>query len=90
MSMMMPLMMFIMNAITVLIVWVGAHRIDAGSMQVGDMMAFMQYTMQIIMSFLMISMVSVILPRALVSAERINEVLDTDLVIKDIRKSRSI
>ena len=85
MSMMMPLMMFVMNGITLLIVWVGSHRVDSGLMQVGDMMAFMQYVMQIIMAFLMISMVSVILPRALVSAGRVSEVLNTDIVIKDIK-----
>ena len=84
MSMMMPLMMFIMNGVTLLIVWVGSHRVDSGVMQVGDMMAFMQYVMQIIMAFLMISMVSVILPRALVSAGRVSEVLNTDIAIKDI------
>ena len=89
MSMMMPLMMFVMNGITLLIVWVGAHRVDTGAMQVGDMMAFMQYVMQIIMSFLMISMVSVILPRALVSAGRVTEVLDTDLSIKEIEKNEA-
>ena len=84
MSMMMPLMMFVMNGITLLIVWVGSHRVDSGVMQVGDMMAFMQYVMQIIMAFLMISMVSVILPRALVSAGRVSEVLNTDIAIKNI------
>ena len=83
MTTMMPLMMFIMNAITLLIVWVGAHRIDEGIMQVGTMMAFMQYTMQIMMAFLMISMVSVILPRAMVSAQRVSEVLNVDVVVKD-------
>ncbi|WP_196000209.1 ABC transporter ATP-binding protein [Clostridium sp. 1001271B_151109_B4] len=83
MTTMMPLMMFIMNAITLLIVWVGAHRIDEGIMQVGTMMAFMQYTMQIIMAFLMISMVSVILPRAMVSAQRVSEVLNVDVAVKD-------
>lgn len=86
MTTMMPLMMFIMNAITLLIVWVGAHRIEDGIMQVGTMMAFMQYTMQIIMAFLMISMVSVILPRAMVSAQRVSEVLSVDVTIKDIEK----
>lgn len=86
MTVMMPLMMFIMNAITLLIVWVGAHRIDEGIMQVGTMMAFMQYTMQIIMAFLMISMVSVILPRAMVSAQRVSEVLNIDVAIKDSEK----
>ena len=83
MSCMMPAMMFVMNAITVLIVWNGAHSIDAGTMQVGDMMAFIQYTMQIVMSFLMISMVSVMLPRALVSLDRIDKVLNTDISVKD-------
>ena len=80
---MMPFMMLIMNSITLLIVWIGANRIDNGIIQVGTMMAFMQYTMQIIMAFLMISMVSVILPRAMVSAQRIYEVLDIDITIKD-------
>ena len=86
MTVMMPLMMFIMNAITLLIVWVGSHRIDEGIIQVGTMMAFMQYTMQIIMAFLMISMVSVILPRAMVSAQRVSEVLNVDVAIKDSEK----
>lgn len=83
MSMMMPLLMFIMSSITVLIVWVGAHNVDSGTMQVGDMMAFIQYTMQIVMAFLMISMISIMLPRAAVSARRINEVIETDSSIKD-------
>ena len=83
MSTMMPTMMLIMNMITILIVWVGAHSIDKGAMQVGDMMAFIQYSMQIIMAFLMLSMLSVILPRASVSAMRISEILSTDVVIKD-------
>lgn len=78
MSGMMPLMMLIMNGIAVLIMWVGAKGINAGSMQVGDMMAYIQYTMQVIMAFLMISMMSVMLPRASVSAARIQEVLDTE------------
>lgn len=80
---MMPSMMLIMNGIMLLIVWVGAQQIDAGTMQVGDMMAFIQYAMQIIMSFLMLSMVSIILPRASVSAQRIAEVLDKEVSIKD-------
>ena len=83
MTTMMPLMMLIMNSITLLIVWIGANRIDNGIIQVGTMMAFMQYTMQIIMAFLMISMVSVILPRAMVSAQRTYEVLDIEITIKD-------
>lgn len=90
MSMMMPMMMLIMNIITILIVWVGAHNVDAGSMQVGDMMAFIQYAMQIIMSFLMISMLSVILPRASVSATRISEVLNTDISIKDTKNTKKL
>lgn len=85
---MMPIMMLIMNGVTVLIVWNGSKAIDAGNMQVGDMMAFMQYAMQIIMSFLMISMISILLPRAAVSAARVNEVLDTDIVLKDIESPK--
>jgi ATP-binding cassette, subfamily B, multidrug efflux pump len=88
MTLMMPMMMLIMNLVTVLIVWEGAHQIDAGSMQVGDMMAFMQYTMQIIMSFLMISMVSMMLPRASVSAQRIAEVLNTEVIIDDPKEPK--
>jgi ATP-binding cassette subfamily B protein len=84
----MPVMMLIMNVVTITIVWVGAHQVDAGNVQVGDMIAFMQYTMQIIMSFLMVSMVFIMLPRAIVSAQRINEVLDTELVIKDPKEPR--
>ena len=83
MTAMMPTMMFIMNGVILLIVWVGAKEIDNGAIQVGDMMAFMQYAMQIIMSFLMLSMVSIILPRASVSAGRIGEILDKELTIKD-------
>lgn len=89
MSLMMPLMMLIMNSITLLIVWVGAHQIDSGLMQVGDMMAFIQYTMQIIMSFLMISMVSIMLPRAAVSAQRISEVLSVKSSIIDPENPRT-
>lgn len=89
MAMMMPMMMLIMNLVTVFIVWVGARQVDKGIMQVGDMMAFIQYSMQIIMAFLMISMLSVILPRASVSATRISEVLDTDVTIKDKVKTKS-
>lgn len=83
MSVMRPMMMLIMNGITLLIVWQGAHQIDRGVIQVGDMMAFMQYTMHVIMSFFMISMISIMLPRASVSAQRIAEVLDEELTIKD-------
>ena len=80
---MMPAMMLIMNAITVLIVWMGAKGIDIGRMQVGDMMAFITYTMQIVMAFLMITMISVMLPRAGVAADRIEEVLNTRETITD-------
>ena len=83
MTMMMPTMNLIMNGIILLIVWVGANEINKATIQVGDMMAFMQYAMQIIMSFLMISMVSIILPRASVSAQRIAQVLDEDITIKE-------
>ena len=75
MTFMMPVMMFIMNGITVLIVWVGAQGIDMGSLQVGDMIAFITYTMQIVSAFLMLTMVSIMLPRAGVAAGRIDEVL---------------
>ena len=88
MTFMMPVMMLIMNAITVLIVYVGAKNIDNGTIQVGDMMAFIQYTMQIIMSFLLISMISVMLPRATVSLGRIDEVLNTSLSIEDPNEAK--
>ncbi len=90
MSFMMPTLMLIMNGISLLIVWVGAHGIDNGTMQVGNMMAFIQYTMQIVMSFLMISMVSIMLPRASVSANRINEILETDEAIKDSNEPQKL
>lgn len=90
MSFMMPLLMLVMNCISLLIVWVGAHGVDAGTMQVGNMMAFVQYTMQIVMSFLMISMMSIILPRASVSANRINEVLDTEEFIKQSKNPKQL
>ncbi len=83
---MMPAMMFIMNGVMLLIVWVGAHNIAESSMQVGDMMAFMQYAMQIIFSFLMLSMMFIMIPRASVSASRISEVLEVDPHIKDPEK----
>lgn len=86
MTFMMPCMMLIMNVVTVAIVWFGAHGVDLGNMQVGDMMAFITYTMQIIMSFLMISMISIMLPRAGVAADRINEVLTTEPRIHDKAK----
>lgn len=83
MTVMMPTMMLVMNGITVLIVYTGARSVDAGNMQVGNIMAFMQYAMQIIMSFLMITMMSIMIPRANVSAKRINEVLYTEISIRD-------
>lgn len=83
MALMMPIMMFVMNGVALLIIWVGGHQIDAGTMQIGDIMAFIQYTMQIIMAFLMISMVAIMLPRAAVSGERVAEVLDCEISIKD-------
>ena len=83
MTFMMPTMMLIMNGVTVLIVWSGGHNVNDGTMQVGDMMAFIQYTMQIIMSFLMICMISVMLPRAAVSAVRVDEVLRSSTLIHD-------
>lgn len=86
MTIMMPSMMFIMNGVSVLIVWIGASKIDAGTIQVGTLIAFITYTMQIIMSFLMISMVSIMVPRAFVSLKRIGEVLDKDTSIKQIDK----
>ena len=88
MSVMQPAMMLVMNAITVLIVWVGAQKMDMGTMQVGDMMAFITYTMQIVMSFLMLSVMSVMLPRAGVAAGRINAVLETPCTIHDPETSR--
>ena len=87
---MMPLMMFVMNGITILIVWNGSHSIESGAMQVGDLMAFIQYTMQIIMSFLMISMISVMLPRAAVSMTRIDEILTSKTAIKDKENVKSL
>lgn len=83
MALMMPMMMLIMNGISVLIIWVGASAIDQGTMQVGSLMAFIQYTMQIIMAFLMLSMMSIMLPRAMVSANRIADVLATENSVKD-------
>lgn len=83
MSVTMPIMMLIMNLVTLLIMWVGGHAIAESTMQVGDMMAYIQYTMQIIMSFLMISMIFIMVPRAMVSADRVQEVLTTELSIKE-------
>lgn len=83
MSLMMPALMFVMNSVALLIIWVGGHNVADGNIQVGDMMAFIQYTMQIVISFLVISMISIMLPRAQVSANRINEILEKEPRIKD-------
>ncbi|WP_417571253.1 ABC transporter ATP-binding protein [Parolsenella catena] len=83
MSFMMPLMMFVMNCVTVLIVWAGSHGVSDGVMQVGDMMAFISYTMQIVMAFMILTMVSVMLPRAEVAAERVEDVLSTQSSIRE-------
>ncbi len=89
MSLMMPLLILIMNCALILVVWFGGHSVDEGVLQVGDMMAFIQYMMQIVMSFLMISMISIMLPRASVSAKRINEVLETEPSIKDKKETKT-
>jgi ATP-binding cassette subfamily B protein len=83
MVVMMPIMMLIMNGLSIAIIWIGSHQVAQANMQVGDMIAFMQYAMQIVMSFLFLSMLFIILPRASVSADRIAEVLDTELTIND-------
>ena len=90
MTFMMPTLFLIMNLVSILIIWVGADGINQGNMQVGDMIAFIQYTMQIIMSFLMLTMVSVMLPRATVAAKRIDEILSTETVIKDPEQEEPI
>ena len=89
MTFMMPVMMLVMNGVSVLIMWTGAHGIDNGQMQVGDMMAFIQYTMQIIMGFLMLCMLSIMLPRAAVAADRVEEVLQSKTVIHDPEQSKA-
>ena len=83
MVIMMPMMMLIMNGVSLLIIWVGSHQVAQSTMQVGDMIAFMQYAMQIVMSFLMLSMMFIMLPRAAVSADRVADVLETEPAIKD-------
>ncbi len=88
MSMMMPMLMLVMNGMTLLVIWVGGNGVDQGLLQVGDMMAFIQYMMQIVMAFLMISMTSIMLPRATVSANRINEVLEKEPSIKDKEETK--
>ena len=90
MSIMMPMLMLIMNGVSILIIWVGGHNVDQGIMQVGDMLAFIQYAMQIVMSFLMISMISIMLPRASVSANRIMEVIETEPSIKDKKETKKL
>lgn len=90
MTFMMPGMMMIMNALTVVIVWVGAHKIDAGTMQVGSMTAFITYAMMIVMSFLMLTMMSIMLPRAAVAAERIDEVLRTESSVKELDQPETL
>ncbi len=89
MAFMMPVMMFVMNGVSVLILWSGAHGISDGNMQVGDLMAFLQYTMQIIFSFLMFTMISIMLPRATVAAGRILEVLESEVTIHDPASSKA-
>ena len=86
----MPILMFIMYAISILIEWVAAHKIDAGVLQVGSMTAFITYTMLIIMSFLMLSMMSVMLPRASVAADRIQEIIDTDVTVQDAARAKKL
>ena len=88
MVVMMPVMMLVMNGVTLLIIWVGAHQVAESSMQVGDMMAFMQYAMQIVFAFLMLAMMFIILPRAAVSGDRIADVLETEVIIKDPQDPR--
>lgn len=88
MTFMMPVMMLVMNGVSVLIVWTGAHGISDGQMQVGDMMAFIQYTMQIIMGFLMLCMISIMLPRAAVAADRVEEVLKSETMIHDLKQEK--
>lgn len=90
MSIMMPTMMFVMNGICVLIVWVGADKVDSGTIQVGTLIAFITYTMQIIMSFLLISMVSIMLPRAWVSVKRTNEILNKKILVKDKKEPKTL
>ena len=88
MTFMMPVMMLVMNGVSVLIVWTGAHGISDGQMQVGDMMAFIQYTMQIIMGFLMLCMISIMFPRAAVAADRVEEVLKSETMIHDPKQEK--
>ena len=90
MSLMMPMLMLIMNGVSILIIWIGGHNVNQGVMQVGDMLAFIQYAMQIVISFLMISIISIMLPRASVSANRIMEVIETEPSIKDKKETKKL
>ncbi len=90
MSTMMPFMMLIMNGVSLLIMWVGAHQIQASALQIGDMMAFIQYAIQIVMSFLMLSMMFIMMPRAAVSGQRVAEVLGTDISVKDPQSPKTL
>jgi len=83
MSFMMPALMFVMNAVSILIVWVGSHYVEAETLLIGDMLAYLQYAMHVIMSFLYITVIFIMVPRAFVSAQRIGEVLDTEITIED-------
>ena len=83
MSFMMPMLMFVMNGVSILIVWAGAHLVNEGSLMIGDMLAYLQYAMHVIMSFLFITMMFIMIPRAIVSAKRIGEVLDVEPSIED-------
>ena len=90
MSSVMPLITFIMNAITVIIVWVAATQIDKGVMEIGSMLAFIQYAMHVLMSFMIVAMISIMIPRSAISAKRIFEVLDTELSIKDPKEPKHL
>ena len=90
MAFMMPLMLLVMNGISILIVWIGAHRIDGGTLEVGTMTAFITYTMQIVMSFLMLTMMSIMLPRAAVASDRIKEILEAENSITDTDEVKSL
>lgn len=90
MSVMMPIMMFILNGVSVLIIWVGSYKVDAGALQVGDLIACITYAVQIIMSFLMLSMISIMLPRAIISIRRINEILNKKISVKDKKNAEKL
>lgn len=90
MSFMMPSLMFVMNAVSILIVWAGAHLIEGGDLMIGDMLAYLQYAMHVIMSFLFITMMFIMIPRAAVSAQRIGQVIDTEPTIEDPEKAETL